>query len=126
MRAADQSGVGIARIPHDLAAHGDGLRHRPVLRTAEDAPGIYDATTQDAGTAMVVVVAQQAGLRIKDQARGGAGNVTNVGLGAGPGLPVVRGDDLELRRTGLRTGDGENPAITKINGGGFRGPVGFG
>ena len=92
----------------------------------EDALRIDDPTPQDALATMIVVVADQPGLGVQDQARCGALDVTDVGGRALPRRPVVGGDELELRGTDFRAGDGENPAIAEINGGGFGGPLRFG
>jgi hypothetical protein len=76
----DESRVHVARIEGGLAAPGDDLGSGPVERMAEDALRIHDATTQDALATLVVVVAEQPGLGVEDQAGRGGEDISDVGL----------------------------------------------
>jgi len=123
---ADEGGVDVARIPRDRAARGDDLGSRPVERLAEDATGIHDATAQETLAAMIVVVAEQPGFGVEDQAGRGAHDIADVGLRALPGRPVIGGDDLELGGTDLRASDDEDFTLAEIDRGGFGRPLRFG
>jgi hypothetical protein len=50
-----------------------------MARLVEDVLRIDDATTQEALATVVVVVAEQSGLGVEDQARCGGGDIADVG-----------------------------------------------
>ena len=69
---------------------------------------------------MKVVVAQKPGRLVKDQARGGEGNISDVRSGAGPGCAAILRLQLELgafRRVfqTFRPRDGEDSAVPETD-----------
>ena len=87
----DRGGVYVARINHDLTTRGDRLGSRPVERIAEHAVWINDSTPKDtAPTTLIVIVAQQTGFGVEDQARRGEKDIADVCLRARPRGAVVR------------------------------------
>ena len=87
MCVPDRGGVHVARIKRDLTTRGDRLGNGPVERIAEHAVGIDDPTPKDAPAALIVIVAEQTGFGVEDQARGGGSDIADVCLLARPRRP---------------------------------------
>jgi len=82
--APHHSGIHVARIDPDLTACGDRLGVGPDERVVEHSVRIDDSTSKDTPATMIVVVAEQTGFGVKDQAWRGGKDIADICLFARP------------------------------------------
>ena len=90
MGAPDHGRVHVARVERDRTTCGDRLGNGPVERIVEHPVGIDDSTPKDTPPTLIVIVAQQTGFAVEDQAGRGGSHIADVRLPTRPRRTVVR------------------------------------
>ena len=130
MDISKNDGIHVSGVKRNGTSFCDGFRSRPVERGGKDGLRFYAASEEDPASAMVVVVAQQTGFRIEDQAWRGTADIADIRSASRPGLSAVGGGELKLCLlcrifSELGPADREDLSVTEINGRLFSWPIGI-
>ena len=131
MGVADDGGIDVAGFGRVFAADGDRFGGGPLERTIEDEVRVDDATTEHAAlAALIIVIADQAGLGVEDEGGGRAHDFADVRLRMFPRHAGVEGGQLVLRAgrgvaaPDFAASDGEDLAVAEVDRRGLGRPLG--